>query len=82
MMKVRKVEVKNQKYTGKTVRPRYEDVKVTLNGNDVSSQFEIVTGSWGENISKKGSFTLKPVDGNKNFTGGNVTAESFAKEEK
>ena len=59
------------KYTGQTVRPR--TFKVTLNGNDVTKQFEVV--SWGENISGKGTVVLKPVDGNKNFTGSNVTAE-------
>ena len=66
------------KYTGQTVRPR--TFKVTLNGNDVTKQFEVV--SWGENISGKGTVVLKPVDGNKNFTGSNVTAEfNIVKEE-
>ena len=59
------------KYTGKQVRPR--EFTATLNGNDVSDQFEIV--SYGENISGKGTVVLKPVDGNKNFTGANITAE-------
>ena len=58
-------------YTGKQVRPR--TFKATLNGNDVSNQFEIV--SYGENISGKGTVVLKTVDGNKNFTGANITAE-------
>ena len=58
-------------YTGKQVRPR--TFKATLNGNDVSNQFEIV--SYGENVSGKGTVVLKPVDGNKNFTGANITAE-------
>ena len=65
-------------YTGKQVRPR--TFKVTLNGNDVTDQFEVV--SYGENISGKGTVVLKPVDGNKNFTGANVTAEfNIVKEE-
>ena len=59
------------KYTGKQVRPR--NIKVTLNGNDVTDQFEVV--SYGENVSGTGTVVLKPVDGNKNFTGSNVTAE-------
>ena len=70
-----KVEFTNSdtecKYTGKQVRPR--SIKVTLNGNNVTDQFEVV--SYGENISGKGTVVLKPVDGNKNFTGSNVTAE-------
>ena len=58
-------------YTGKQVRPR--TFKATLNGNDVTDQFEIV--SYGENVSGKGTVELKPVDGNKNFTGSNISAE-------
>ena len=69
-----KITVDDQDYTGRQVRPRMDDIKVTLNGNDVSKQFEIV--SYGENIEAgKGTVVLKPVDGNKNFTGDNVTAE-------
>ena len=65
-------------YTGKQIRPR--SIKVTLNGNDVTNQFEVV--SYGENISGTGNVVLKPVDGNKNFTGANVTAEfNIVKEE-
>ena len=67
-----KVTIDNQDYTGKQVRPRA--FKATLNGNDVTSQFEIV--SYGENKEAgKGSVVLKPVDGNKNFTGSNITAD-------
>ena len=58
-------------YTGRQVRPR--TFKATLNGNDVTNQFEIV--SYGENVSGKGTVVLKPVDGNKNFTGSNITAD-------
>ena len=58
-------------YTGRQVRPR--TFKATLNGNDVSDQFEI--SGYGENISGKGTVTLKPVDGNKNFTGSSISAE-------
>ena len=67
-----KVEIEDQEYTGKQVRPR--DFKVSLNGNDVSKQFKIV--SYGENVKAgKGTVVLRPVDGNKNFTGEDVTAE-------
>ena len=66
-----KVSIENQNYTGKQVRPR--DFTATLNGNDVSDQFEIV--SYGENKEAgTGTVVLKPVDGNKNFTGSNITA--------
>lgn len=67
-----KVSIAPQKYTGKAIRPR--TFKATLNGNDVTSQFEIV--SYGENVKAgTGTVVLKPVDGNKNFTGENITAE-------
>ena len=65
-----KIEIEKQKYTGKQIRPR--EFKATLNGNDVTDQFEIV--SYGENINGTGTVVLKPVDGNKNFTGSNITA--------
>ena len=69
-----KVTIDDQDYTGRQVRPRKDVIKVTLNGNDVSKQFEVV--SYGENVEAgKGTVVLKPVDGNKNFTGDNVTAE-------
>ena len=70
-----KVEITNEKeclYTGKQVRPR--TFKATLNGNDVTNQFEIV--SYGENVEAgKGTIVLKVKDGNKNFTGDNITVE-------
>lgn len=67
-----KVIIDPQKYTGKAIRPR--TFKATLNGNDVTSQFEIV--SYGENVKAgTGTVVLKPVDGNKNFAGENITAE-------
>ena len=66
-----KVTIDNQIYTGKQVRPR--TFKVTLNGNDVTNQFEIV--GYGENVSGKGTVELKPVSTTKNFTGANITAE-------
>ena len=67
-----KVSIDQEKYTGKAIRPR--TFKATLNGNDVTDQFEIV--SYGENVEAgKGTVVLKPVDGNKNFTGANITAE-------
>ena len=66
-----KVSIADQDYTGKQVRPR--NFKATLNGNDVSNQFEIV--SYGENVEAGiGTVVLKPLDGNKNFTGSNITA--------
>ena len=66
-----KVAIADQDYTGKQVRPR--NFKATLNGNDVSNQFEIV--SYGENVEAGiGTVVLKPLDGNKNFTGSNITA--------
>ena len=67
-----KVTIDDQQYTGKQVRPR--DFKVTLNGNDVTNQFAVV--SYGTNVEAgKGTVVLKPLDGNKNFTGSNITAE-------
>ena len=66
-----KVAIADQDYTGKQVRPR--KFTATLNGNDVSDQFEIV--SYGENVEAgTGTVVLKPLDGNKNFTGSNITA--------
>ena len=66
-----KVSIADQDYTGKQVRPR--KFTATLNGNDVSNQFEIV--SYGENVEAGvGTVVLKPLDGNKNFTGSNITA--------
>ena len=53
-----KVEIDDQDYTGRQVRPR--EFKATLNGNDVSKQFEVV--SYGENVEAgKGTVVLKPV---------------------
>ncbi|MDO4272973.1 MAG: hypothetical protein Q4D16_04820 [Eubacteriales bacterium] len=67
-----KVEISDEDYTGRQVRPR--SFKATLNGNDVTSQFEIV--SYGANVEAgKGTVVLKTVEGNKNFTGDNITAE-------
>ena len=67
-----KVTIEDEDYTGRQVRPR--TFKATLNGNDVTNQFEIV--SYGENKEAgKGTVVLKPVNGNKNFTGSNITAE-------
>ena len=71
-----KVEIEDQQYTGKRLYPQYnsKNFKVTLNGNDVSNQFE-VTG-YGENIAVgKGTVKLSPVAGNKNFTGNDIVAE-------
>ena len=70
-VKVTFTDVSECQYTGRQVRPR--TFKATLNGNDVTNQFEIV--SYGENVSGKGTVVLKPVDGNKNFTGSNITAD-------
>ena len=70
-VKVTFTDVSECQYTGRQVRPR--TFKATLNGNDVTNQFEIV--SYGENVSGKGTVVLKPVDGNKNFTGSNITVD-------
>ena len=67
-----KVEIADQDYTGRQVRPR--KFKATLNGNDVTSQFEIV--SYGANVEAgKGTVVLQPKSTTKNFTGDNITAE-------
>ena len=69
-----KVDIDDKEYTGKQVRPRMSEIEVTLNGNDVSSQFEVV--SYGENVEAgTGTVVLTTVDGNKNFTGGDITVE-------
>ena len=66
-----KVEIADQDYTGTQIRPR--KFTATLNGNPVNDQFEIV--SYGENKEAgTGTVVLKPIDGNKNFTGSNITA--------
>ena len=70
-----KVKVNDQFYTGRQVRPRMDQIKVTLNGVDVTKQFEVVNGEYGTNVSGKGTVVLKPVHTTKNFTGANVTAE-------
>ena len=54
------------KYTGKNLKPTV--AYVTLNGNDVSKQFDISYPSTNINVGK-GHVTLTPVSGNKNFTG-------------
>ena len=67
-----KVEIEDQDYTGRQTRPR--TFKATLNGNDVTKQFEIV--SYGANVEAgKGTVVLKPKATTKNFTGDNITAE-------
>ena len=69
-----KVTIADQQYTGRQVRPRMSDITVTLNGNNVTNQFEIA--SYGTNTEAgKGTVVLKVKDGNKNFTGENLTAE-------
>ena len=71
-----KVEVKDQFYTGKQVRPRMSDIKVTLNGNDVTSQFAL-TNKFGTNVDGKGTLTLtqNTLDDVNNFVGEDVVAE-------
>ena len=66
-----KVTIDDQTYIGEQVRPR--KFTATLNGNDVSDQFEII--SYGENVTGTGTVVLKPLDTTKNFTGSNITAE-------
>ena len=70
-VKVTFTDVTECQYTGKQVRPR--TFTATLNGNDVTNQFEI--SGYGENVSGKGTVTLKTVDGNKNFTGSDITVD-------
>ena len=53
-------------YTGNVIKPT--KFKVTLNGNDVSKQFDYEYPSTNVNVGK-GHVILKPVSGNKNFTG-------------
>ena len=53
-------------YTGSVIKPTI--YKVTLNGNDVSKQFDFEYPSTNINVGK-GHVILKPVSGNKNFTG-------------
>ena len=67
-----KVTVKDQDYTGRQVRPRMDQFTISLNGNNVKDQFDIV--SYGTNVEAgKGTVVLKP--NTKNFTGDNLTVE-------
>ena len=67
-----KVSIEKEQYKGSQIRPR--KFTATLNGNDVTNQFEIV--GYGENIKAgTGTVILAPKAGNENFTGGNITAE-------
>ena len=54
------------KYTGNVIKPTI--FKVTLNGNDVSKQFDYYYPETNVNVGT-GHVILKPVYGNKNFTG-------------
>ena len=69
-----KVEVKvNTKYIydGTQKKPSASDINITLNGNDVESQFDIT--SYGENVNagkEAGTFVVTPKKDNKNFTTG------------
>ena len=53
-------------YTGNVIKPT--KFKVTLNGNDVSKQFDYYYPETNVNVGT-GHVILKPVAGNKNFTG-------------
>ena len=53
-------------YTGSVIKPT--KFKVTLNGNDVTKQFDFEYPNTNVNVGK-GHVILKPVSGNKNFTG-------------
>ena len=53
-------------YTGSVIKPT--KFKVTLNGNDVSKQFDFEYPNTNVNVGT-GHVILKPVAGNKNFTG-------------
>ena len=53
-------------YTGSVIKPT--KFKVTLNGNDVTKQFDFEYPNTNVNVGR-GHVILKPVSGNKNFTG-------------
>ena len=70
-----KVEVIDKfTYTGKGLRPHEDDIKVTLNGNDVTDQFTIT--AYGENKNAgedAGSLTLAVRQDTDNFVAGSKT---------
>ena len=81
-----KVEVKVNKtytYDGNAKKPVADDISVTLNGNDVKSQFDIT--SYGENINagkEAGTLVLAPKKDNKNFTTGTTKNVVFEIDQK
>ena len=60
---------KTYNYTGKPIYPDLKDIKVTLNGNDVTSQFNVDYGTNIDAGTDAGTVILTPKKGNKNFTG-------------
>ena len=69
-------------YDGTAKKPAAKDIKVTLNGNDVTSQFDI---TYGENINagdKAGTVTVTPKKDNKNFTAGTSQTGTFKIDQK
>ena len=64
-------------YDGTAKKADYVNVKVTLNGNDVTNQFDV---AYGENINagdKAGTVTVTPKKDNKNFTTGTSQTGTF-----
>ena len=68
---------KSYVYNGKAQKPAKNEIeKITLNGNDVTNQFDIT--SYGENINAgKGTFVLTPNKNNKGFTTGSTKNVEF-----
>ena len=69
-------------YNGTAHKPAAKDIKVTLDGNDVTSQFDI---TYGENINagdKAGTVTVTPKKDNKNFTAGTSQTGTFKIDQK
>ena len=69
-------------YDGTAKKPAAKDIKVTLDGNDVTSQFDI---TYGENINagdKAGTVTVTPKKDNKNFTAGTSQTGTFKIDQK
>ena len=64
-------------YDGTAKKPAASNIKVTLNGNDVTSQFDV---AYGTNINagdKAGTVTVTPKKDNKNFTAGTSQTGTF-----
>ena len=69
-------------YDGTAKKPAASNIKVTLNGNDVTSQFDV---AYGTNINagdKAGTVTVTPKKDNKNFTAGTSQTGTFKIDQK